>query len=334
MTPIKKSSTPVITINGAHFVPIRGQHVKEISFEGITYIPVHPAPKYVDTSKAIINENECSITNTFKIGSKTYIPISVIPKVYRAIFKNKVRPANITRKITTVISINGNHFVPITNKTVKPIVLEGVTYLPVHKAPYYLNVKKPISPKVEGHINTFAFGNITYIPIHVIPKTYLPIFKNIPVKATPKSVNKYEISINGKTYKPITNSTSKHLVINGKVYIPVQRDKNSVIDKIVITPNQADGQINTFKIGSKTYIPLSVVPKVFKAVFAYKVTLPAEKGPKQPPIIKINNLNFIPVADKSIKPVVVDNKIFVPVRVAPDHFNVSKSIEPKKKGEI
>ena len=71
-----------------------------------------------------------------------------------------------------------------------------------------------------------------------------------------------------------------------------------------------------------------------KAVFAYKVTLPAKKGPKQPPMIKINDLHFIPVADKSIKPVVVDSKIFVPVRVAPDHFNLSKSIEPKKKGEI
>jgi hypothetical protein len=96
------------------------------------------------SSSCFRSKNEGSI-NTFKIGSKTYIPISVIPKVHRAIFRNKVKPANVTRKITTVISINGNHFIPITNKTVKPIHLDGVTYLPVHKAPYYLDVKKPIS---------------------------------------------------------------------------------------------------------------------------------------------------------------------------------------------
>jgi hypothetical protein len=259
VTPIKKSSTPVIKINGAHFVPIRGQNVKPITVEGVSYIPVHPVSKHVDTSNSIVNENEGSI-NTFKIGSNTYIPISVIPKVHRAIFRNKVKPANVTRKITTVISINGNHFVPITNKTVKPIHLDGVTYLPVHKAPYYLDVKKPISPKVDGHINTFTFENVTYIPVHAIPKTYLPIFKNKPVKATPKSVSKYVISINGKTYKPITNSTSKHVVVNGKVYIPVHRFVNSVDDKRVITPNHEEGDVNTFKIGSKTYIPLDVVP--------------------------------------------------------------------------
>ena len=94
------------------------------------------------------------------------------------------------------------------------------------------------------------------------------------------SVSKYVISINGKTYKPITNSTSKHVVVNGKVYIPVHRFVNSVDDKRVITPNHEEGDVNTFKIGSKTYIPLDVVPKAYKAVFAYKVSLPAKKGHK------------------------------------------------------
>ena len=68
VTSIKKSNTPVIKINGGHYVPVRGKNIKPITVEGITYIPVHPAPKHIDTSKAIVNENEGSI-NTFKIGS-------------------------------------------------------------------------------------------------------------------------------------------------------------------------------------------------------------------------------------------------------------------------
>lgn len=154
------------------------------------------------------------------------------------------------------------------------------------------------------------------------------------MKATPKTVNKYVISINGKTYKPITNSTSKYVKIDGKVYIPVHREINSVDDKHVITPNQEEGHVNTFKIGSKTYIPLSVVPKVYKAVFAYKVKLPAKKASKPTPIIKINDKHFVPVTDKSVKPIEVNGKTFIPVKIAPEHLNVSKAIVPKKKGEI
>lgn len=55
---------------------------------------------------------------------------------------------------------------------------------------------------------------------------------------------------------------------------------SSVDDKRVITPNHEEGDVNTFNIGSKTYIPLDVVPKAYKAVFTYKVSLPAKKGPK------------------------------------------------------
>lgn len=102
----------------------------------------------------------------------------------------------------------------------------------------------------------------------------------------------------------------------------------------MITPNHENGHINTFKIGPKTYIPLSVVPKVFKEVFAYKVKLPVTKSSRPTPVIKINDQHFVPVTDKSVKPIVVNNKTFVPVKVAPEHLNVSKAILPKKEGEI
>jgi len=82
-------------VNGGHFVPIKGENVKPIVIEGKTYIPVHAAPKNIDTTKAIVPKNEGHI-NTFKIGPKTYIPISAIPKENAAVFKNKVVPANVT----------------------------------------------------------------------------------------------------------------------------------------------------------------------------------------------------------------------------------------------
>jgi len=132
-------------VNGANYIPIRGQQVKPLTIHGVKYIPVYPAPKHIDTSKAIVNENEGSI-NTFKVGNKTYIPLSIVPKLHTAVFRNKVAPVNSTRKITTVITVNGNNFVPINNRTVKPVTLDGVTYLPVHKAPVYVDVKKPLIP--------------------------------------------------------------------------------------------------------------------------------------------------------------------------------------------
>lgn len=41
-------------MNGGHFVPIKGENVKLIVIEGKTYIPVHAAPKNIDTTKAIV----------------------------------------------------------------------------------------------------------------------------------------------------------------------------------------------------------------------------------------------------------------------------------------
>jgi hypothetical protein len=69
-----------------------------------------------------------------------------------------------------VIRINGQHYVPIKNKTVKPIVVEGVTYIPVHAAPESAHKGSAIVPKTSGHIETFKIGKITYIPLNVIPK--------------------------------------------------------------------------------------------------------------------------------------------------------------------
>ena len=168
-----------------------------------------------------------------------------------------------------------------------------------------MNVHKPVTSKTD--VNTFKVGNTTYIPTSVIPNTYLPIFKNQPVKATPKTVSQYVININDKTYKPITNETTKSVKIDGKLYIPVHREVNSVEDKKVITPNHHDDKVNTFKVGEKTFIPLAVVPKVLKSVFAYKVTLPVKNDTKPTPVIKINDQHFVPVTDKSVKPIVVSN---------------------------
>lgn len=168
-----------------------------------------------------------------------------------------------------------------------------------------MNVHKPVCSKKD--VNTFKVGNTTYIPTNVVPSTYLPIFRNQPVKATPKTVNEYVINVNDKTYKPITNETTKSVKIDGKLYIPVHREVNSVEDKKVITPNPQQEKVNTFKVGEKTFIPLAVVPKVLEKVFAYKVALPIKNDTKPTPVIKINDENFVPVTDKSVKPIKLNN---------------------------
>lgn len=112
--------------------------------------------------------------------------MSVIPKVYKPIFSFKVKPVKGAAP-TKVISINGEHYIPIVNQTIKPIIVEGKQYIPVHKAPETLDVQHPIQPKVQGKINTFTIGNKTYIPLQAIPKTYRSIFKPV-VKKTPTIV--------------------------------------------------------------------------------------------------------------------------------------------------
>ena len=166
--------------------------VKPVVVDGKTYIPVHPAPESANKTNAIVPKTNGTV-NTFKIGNKTYIPVSVIPKVFRPMFKNKV-PAPVVPKSTPVIAINGEHYIPITNETVKHITFDGVTYIPVHKAPETLQINKTIAPKSKGPINTFKIGEKTYIPISVIPKVFRPAFKN---KQAPPKQPLPVIKVNG-----------------------------------------------------------------------------------------------------------------------------------------
>lgn len=100
---------------------------------------------------------------------------------------------------------------------------------------------------------------------------YKPIFLNKPVKVTLKSVKNHVISINGKTFKPITDSQHNQIVVGGKVYVPVHHIEHEDIGtKNVITPNQAN-KVNTFKVGNKIYIPLEHIPKSYRPIFNYKV---------------------------------------------------------------
>lgn len=69
-----------------------------------------------------------------------------------------------------VIKVNNEHFIPIQNKTLKPVVVEGVTYVPVKKAPENVITSTPILPNKEGSINTFKINNVTFIPLNIIPK--------------------------------------------------------------------------------------------------------------------------------------------------------------------
>lgn len=63
------------------------------------------------------------------------------------------------------------------NKTEKPIVIGGKTFVPVKTAPETLIVSKPIYPTKEGKIDVFTIGNKTYIPVKVIPRVYRSLFK-------------------------------------------------------------------------------------------------------------------------------------------------------------
>ena len=54
----------------------------------------------------------------------TFIPLNVIPKAYKPAFKDvklPVKPNNVTHEI----KINDQHFVPVTDKSVKPIVVSN-----------------------------------------------------------------------------------------------------------------------------------------------------------------------------------------------------------------
>jgi hypothetical protein len=181
------------------------------------------------------------------------------------------KPKTKSAPILTVIKVNNVHYTPIINGNVKPIKIDGKFFVPVNKAPESLDVKNPLKPTKSGKVNTLKIVGQTYIPLAVLPKVYRPIFLNKPVKVTPASVKNHVISINGKTFKPITDSVNNQIVVGGKVYVPVHNIETvNIGTKNVITPNQAT-KVNTFKIENKTYIPLEHIPKSYRPIFNCKV---------------------------------------------------------------
>jgi hydroxymethylpyrimidine pyrophosphatase-like HAD family hydrolase len=167
-------------------------------------------------------------------------------------------------------------------------------------------------------------GNKTYIPIHVVPEVYKPIFTGKPVKPTPAVISTTVIKVNDKNYQPITEKGHKELVVDGNKFVPVKKvEPESVVGNKTIGTNGA--KINTFKIKDLTYIPKVVVPKVYHAVFTHNV-----KKVKTPTnhtvVIKANNQHFVP--DTTKKHVEIDEKVFVPVKVLPTSTKVNTPVKP------
>lgn len=64
-----------------------------------------------------------------------YIPLAVVPKVYRPVFKNKVIVKKVPNNASHVINVNGKNYVPVNNQTLKPVLIGGIKFVPVYKAP-------------------------------------------------------------------------------------------------------------------------------------------------------------------------------------------------------
>lgn len=116
-----------------------------------------------------------------KIKNVTYIPIKVVPKVYSAAFRKPVKkqedkPA--PNKPTHVITLDDNHYVPVTNKTVKPVRFDGVTYIPVYQVTSDVakTLKKvPVNGTVK--VDIFKIADIHYIPKNAIHEDFRQIFR-------------------------------------------------------------------------------------------------------------------------------------------------------------
>ena len=240
--------------------------MKNLEINGVTYIPVSPAPKSIKISSVITPKNKGQI-DTFKKGNITYIPLDVIPKKHRAVFKPKPSKNQVPLKnYKAIIKINGENYIPITKKSIKPIFIKNVTYIPVRTAPNNSNNQTVIVPKSKSPIETFKIGEITYIPLNVIPKKQRAVFKPKVKSSAKKSSEKTVIRINGKHYIPIKNMTVKNIVVNGVNYIPVKEGPNHVNKSSAIIP-KSNRDIDIFKKGDITYIPFNVIPKKHRAVF-------------------------------------------------------------------
>ena len=209
----------IIKVNGGHYIPYTGKASKPVVIGGIKYIPVRVATKAHNISTAISTTFDGKV-NTFKFGNKTYIPLAVIPKAYKAVFTHKITPL-VKPVPRIVLKVNDSHYVPLLNSKVKPITKNNVTYIPVREIIDKKSIKNPIASKQKGDVIVFKIGNYSYIPLNVVPKVYAPIFKNRPVAATKENANNHVIKINGKTFRPILNESHKPVVINGVNYIPV-----------------------------------------------------------------------------------------------------------------
>ena len=67
-------------------------------------------------------------------------------------------------------------------------------------APLKDDISNPIQPTKNETIKTIKVGDITYVPLKVIPKVYRAAFK-----PTIKKTDLIVIKINGKIFKPIAN---------------------------------------------------------------------------------------------------------------------------------
>ena len=175
--PIFRNKKVSVTKENAekHAIKINGNH-RQIVINGTSYIPVHKVKS--SAGKSVISVNSPKKVNTFTVGEITYIPAHVVPKVYKPLFKFKVLPYKKPVVPTTTIRINGEHYIPITNQTVKPVVIKGIKYIPVHSAPDTLEIHHPIIPKTNKKTYTLNIGGKTYIPLSVIPKVFESVFKN------------------------------------------------------------------------------------------------------------------------------------------------------------
>ena len=97
-------------------------------------------------------------------------------------------------------------------------------------------------------------------------------------------------------------------MVDGVKYIPVYTAPAHKIDKLKSIAPTKSGKINTIKVGSITYIPASVIPKAFKKLF-----VPAKKTPSKNPVIIINGSHYVPLKNKSVKPIKIQDKVYVPV---------------------
>lgn len=189
-----------------------------------------------------------------------------------------------------------------------------------------MDIEKPLTPKKQGNITTFKIGNLNYIPLDVVPKAYKPIFVNKPVKVNNHTLHNTVIKINGGNYVPITGKTYKPVVVSGVTYIPVKAaTKAHNVSSAIST--SFEGKVNVFHFGNKTYIPLAVIPKVYKAVFTHKLVPLVKTVPKI--VIKVNDSHYVPLVNKTVKPITKNNVVYIPVKEVKDTKNIKHPIASK-----